>query len=185
MKFMLISVILFLSVSILAQSPIAKGTINLNGSLSFSSQSYEEGNDNRNILTLNPQIGYFFFDNISFGLLLSYNRISLGSFSNTNWGIGPSIRYYFEVEKVKPFVSIGYLYTETLNSSNDDKWKGNQFSFTGGIDYFITNNVALESSISYSINNDKLPESYKGLYNSLDQKSNTFQVGVGINFFIY
>ncbi|MBU0558452.1 MAG: outer membrane beta-barrel protein [Bacteroidota bacterium] len=185
MKSKLLSVFLFLSVSVIAQSPISQGTINLNGNLSFSSQSYEEGDDNRNNLSLNPQVGYFFFDNISFGLSLSYNRISLGSVSNTNWGIGPSIRYYFEVEKVKPFVSIGYLYTETFNSSNDDKWKGNQFNFTGGIDYFITKNVALESTISYNINNDKLPESYKGLYKSLDQKSNTFQVGVGINFFIY
>lgn len=185
MKSVTLFFVLFLSVSVMAQSPISKGTINLNGNLSFSSQSFEEGNENRNVLILNPHIGYFFADNISFGLSLSYNRISLGSASNTNWGIGPNLRYYFALENVKPFVSIGYLYTETFNSSNDDKWKGSQFRITGGLDYFITKNVALESTISYNFNNDKLPDSYKGMYKSLDQKSNTFQIGVGINFFIY
>ena len=178
--------VLFLSAAVLAQSPISKGTINLNGNLSFSSQSYEEGDVNRNVLTLNPYIGYFFADNFSFGLSLSYNRISLGSASVTDWGIGPNLRYYFEVENVKPFISAGYSYTKTFFSSNDDETRhGSQISIAAGVDYFITNNVAIESIVSYNFNNDRLPDSSKGMYKSLDQKSNTFQIGVGINFFIY
>ncbi len=185
MKSAVLFVFLLLSVSIMAQSPISKGTFNLNGNLSFSSQSYDEGDVNRNVLSLNPQVGYFFYDNISLSLSMNYDRISLGDASNTNWGIGPNLRYYFDLEKVKPFFSLGYFYTETTTSGNDNKWKGSQLSFGCGLDYFISKNVALESIVSYNINNDTLPDSYKSLYKSLEQKSYIFKIGVGINFFLY
>ena len=176
---------LCISVSLFAQSPTSKGTINLNGNLSFSSQSYEEGNDNTNVLTLNPQVGVFLIDNLSLGLSLSYDRISLGSSSNTNWGIGPNLRYYFNSENVKPFLSIGYSYTETFTSLNDDKWKGHQFILGGGLDYFIARNVALETTVSYKFNTVTIPESYNAFYRNLEQKSKTFLIGIGINFFLY
>jgi hypothetical protein len=178
---------LFLTTSIFAQSPIQKGTINLNGNISFSSQSYGDMDDGRNllllnsddreVLLLNPQVGYFFIDNISLSLSLDYSRYSQGGVTNTNWAIGPSIRYYFDLEEIIPFLSISYSYTEEFNSY-DYKVIGSQFGITGGSDLFITRNVALETTISYLFNNDRLPE-------SLDQKSNTILIGIGINIFIY
>lgn len=185
MKSLVIVFVLLMSVSVMAQSPISKGTINLNGNLSFSSQSFENGYGTQNVISLNPQVGYFFVDNISFGLSLSYNRFSVSGASNSDLGIGSSIRYYFALQNVKPFISLGYFYTQSSNSSNDDKLKGNQFSITGGLDYFITKNVAIESIISYDFKNQKLPDSYRAFYKDIEIKSNTIKVGIGINFFIY
>ena len=185
MKLVSVFFVFLFSISVTAQTPMEKGTISLNGSLSYSSQSYDGSDDNRNILMLNPQAGYFIAENFSLGLSLSYINYSLGSASSTEWGIGPSLRYYLPAEKVKPFFSLGYGYTKSSNSSNDDTWIGTQIIITAGIDYFITKNVALETIASYSFNNERLPDSYKSYYKSLDQKSTTFMIGVGLNFFIY
>lgn len=185
MKLRSVFIVFLFSTSLIAQTPMEKGTISLNGSLSFSSQSYDGSNDNRNILMLNPQAGYFIAENFSLGLSLSYVNYSLGSTSSTEWGIGPSLRYYLTSEKVKPFFSLGYGYTKSSSSSNDDKWIGTQFIITAGLDYFIIKNVALETIASYSFNNEKLPDSYKSFYKNIDQKSKTFMIGVGLNYFIY
>lgn len=185
MKLRSVFIVFLFSISLLAQTPMEKGTISLNGSLSYSSQSYDGADDSRKILMLNPQAGYFVAENFSLGLSLSYINYSLGSASSTEWGIGPSLRYYFPAEKVKPFVSLGYGYTKSSHSSNDDEWVGTQFIITAGLDYFIVKNVALETTMSYSFNNERLPDSYKSYYKSLDQKSTTFLIGVGLNYFIY
>lgn len=185
MKLVSVLFVFLFSFSLIAQTPLEKGTISLNGSLSYSSQSYDGSDDSRNILMLNPQAGYFIAENFSLGLSLSYINYSLGSASSTEWGIGPSLRYYFPTEKVKPFFSLGYGYTKSSNSSNDDKWVGTQFIITAGLDYFIVKNVALETIASYSFNNEKLPDSYKSFYRNMDQKSKTFMIGIGLNYFIY
>lgn len=185
MKLVSVFFVFLFSVSVTAQTPMEKGTISLNGSLSYSSQSYEGSDDNRNILMLNPQAGYFIAENFSLGLSLSYINYSLGSASSTEWGIGPNLRYYLPAEKVKPFFSLGYGYTKSSNSTNDDKWIGTQFIITAGLDYFMTENVALETIMSYSFNNERLPDSYKSFYKNLDQKSTTLLIGIGLNYFIY
>lgn len=180
------AIIVFLfSISLAAQSSLEKGTFSLNGSLSYSSQSYDGADDSRNILMLNPQAGYFIVENFSLGLSLSYVNYSLGSSSSTEWGIGPNLRYYLASEKVKPFFSLGYGCTKSSNSSSDDKWIGTQLILTAGLDYFIVKNVAIETTISYSFNNEKLPDSYKSYVKSLDQKSTTFLIGIGFNYFLY
>jgi len=187
MKLLLLSVlfVMFTSGAIIAQSATSKGSITIDGSLTISSQSYEDASDALTIFSLNPQAGYFFADNASFGLSLSYNHISLGGTSNTLIGIGPSFRYYFDEGKFKPFLSVGYLYTRTSNSSNDDKTEGTQYTFATGIDYFIIPSVALESTLNYRINREKLPDRYKPYYKTLIQKSTILELGVGINIFLF
>lgn len=176
--------VLFMSFSMLAQSPISKGTINLNGNLSFSSQSYENSDPTLSILSINPQASYFLVDNLSLGLAVNYERRSIGA-SSTNYGIGPNLRYYFILEKFYPFISLGYSYTKSFNSSNDDMFNGNQYIISGGVAYFLTKSVALETAISYRIDRKTLPDSYKSYYKDLDIKSNIIMFGVGINIFIY
>jgi len=186
MKLRSVFIVFLFSITLIAQTPFEKGTYNLNGSLSFSSQSYEGGSDNLDILTFNPQVGYFVGENFSLGLSLSYVNISLANSESTTLGIGPSFRFYLHSERtIKPFFSLGYSYTESSNSSNKEKVIGTQFIITGGFDYFITSNVALETTISYMLNNEKFPNSYKYYYKSLTQKSKTFLIGFGVNYFIY
>jgi outer membrane protein len=184
MKSILLLFVLSISISVFAQSPIAKGTIGLNGNLSFSSQSYENSDPSLSILTINPQASYFIVNNISIGLAVNYERKSIGS-SSTNYGIGPSLRYYFSLEKLYPFISLGYSFTKSFNSNNDDTFNGNQYIITGGISYFLAKNVAIETSVSYKIDRYTLPDSYRSYYKDLVLKSNIIMVGVGINFYIH
>ncbi len=185
MKFFitLLSIIIFSSFSF-SQTPISKGTLSLNGNLSFSSQTYKDFNDNRNVLTLNPQIGYFLFPNFSLGASFQYNRTSNSNSSTTNWGIGPSFRYYFNSKNIIPFLSLGYLYAESKISFNNLTTTGHSFIFSGGLDYFITKNVAMETVVSYSINNKRLSDSYSAFVQSSVLKSHTFNIGIGINLFL-
>lgn len=138
MKLVSVLIVFLFSISLTAQSPMEKGTFSLNGSLSYSSQSYDGADDSRNILMLNPQAGYFVKENLSLGVSLSYVNYSLGSASSTEWGIGPNLRYYLDSgETTKPFFSLGYAYTSSSNSGSDDKWIGTQLILTAGLDYFI------------------------------------------------
>lgn len=179
-----LAIILSFVLSIRAQNPIPSNTVNLSGTASFSSQSYDEGDDNRDVLFLNPQVGYFIIDNLSFGLSVNYERISLNSYSTADWGVGPFIRYYLNFDKANPFISVGYNYCENENLVVDENTTVNQYVFSGGLDYFITDNVALEAILSYRLNNHKLPEAYSVYYKNLEIKSKTFMIGVGFNIFL-
>jgi hypothetical protein len=44
--------------------------------------------------------------------MLNYQNISFGSSDNSSWGIGPSARYYFDVQGIKPFLGLGYSFAQ-------------------------------------------------------------------------
>lgn len=185
MKSIAVPFLFFLFTScLLAQSPIPHGTLNLGGSLSFSSASWEGSDDSNTLLLLSPQVGYFFLDNISLNLLVQYSNNSQGEYSQTQWALGPGLRYYLLLDKVHPFVELSYLYNSMTHNIVDGKWEGSKFTISSGLDYFITESVAIESSISYSFENLKLPDSYSVYYSDLDISSNTFRIGLGLNIFI-
>ena len=176
----------FISFSLFAQSPISKGTITLNGNLYFSSQSYDNSNSSQSILSLNPQFGYFVIDNLSLNLSFDYKRTSTDG-TNTSYGFGPNIRYYFNMENYFPFLSLGYSFTKNIYSENDNELSGNQIILGAGITYMITKNVALETLLSYRFDNQKshlsFPEIDYNMESDIDSK--IIMIGVGINFFIY
>lgn len=186
MKASLILIIIFIFISNLSwsQSTIEKGTISLNGNISFTS-NYEEGDGlNSTIFIFNPRFDYFIIDNLSLGLMLNYQNISFGPSDNSSWGIGPSARYYFDVQVVKPFLGIGYSFAQQ-NLSNDDNIKQNNIILNLGADYFLTNDVALETIISYTFMNYKYPQSYNTFYSDLEGQRKTLSIGLGVNVFIH
>ncbi len=166
MKANIFSLLLFILFTVLTeqtntQNILPAKTINLNGSLSFSTESSNDGCDRGNVLSLNPQFGYFFIDNLS--LSVNFDRISVGGVSSTNWGIGPSLRYYLPLDKAIPFLSLGYNYTRSSYSSLNNNITGNAFLISGGVDYFLAKNAAIETIITYSHTNLNLPSSF-GLF---------------------
>ena len=163
----------------LAQSSIPQGTLNLGGSLSFSTTNSDGQNDNLNLLLLSPQVGYFFIDNVSLSLLVQYASNSRGDYSESQWGLGPSLRYYIPLDKVYPFLELSYLYTKNIDWQ-DYASKVNIYIISGGLDYFLNENVAIESTLSYTFENYKLSE----LYENRDESQNTFRIGIGLNIFI-
>lgn len=178
-----ILVLLFTSISF-SQSPTSQGTINLNGTLSFSTQYSNDINDGRSILSINPQIGYFIIDNLSGGVSLNFNRISVSWNKLTDWSIGPAARYYFPLEQLYPFIGVGFNYFESFNANSDDLIKGNSIVFSLGLDHFLTTNVAIETVLNYSIEATTYPPSTI-FYVNRTAKRNLFFIGVGINFFLF
>ena len=191
MKTLLISSLLFLFISIsFAQGPITQGTINLDGTISFSSTSYEGSDNSYDVILLNPQFGYFIVDNLSLGIATKYEKFSFGEGSgHGEWGIGPAARYYFNLEKVYPFIGLGFFYSELdigqdFRGNDFENFKYNNFIISGGIDVFVAENVAIETLFNYTIKNAinpevNLPDSHA------TEKLKLIFLGVGINIFIW
>lgn len=177
-----ILIILLASTASFAQSAISKGSFTLGGSISFSSESYEVNSDNQNIFKFNPQFGYFFVDQLYAALSVDYTHYSMGGNSMHNLGFGPAIRYYFDADKLKPFLGLGFLYGESGQSNFDGSVTNTEWKLTAGADYFITNNFAIEASLNYSFINYKYPSE---MYWPSEQKVKKFNIGVGVNYFIY
>jgi len=175
MKTFLVVISFFLlNTYIFAQTPISKGSYTINGNISFSSLSSDQMSSSENEFTFNPQIGYFFLNNFYTALSINYMHRSYNNVSSDYYGIGPALRYYFDAEKIKPFLGLGLTYykqtsTSSMNLSSTE-WK-----ISGGIDYFITNNFALEGSLNYSFIN----------YKNHNDDYRLFQLGIGVNYFIY
>jgi opacity protein-like surface antigen len=168
--------------SVFAQSPISKGTIILNGNLYYSSQSYDNSDISYSTLRINPQVGFFIVDNLALNLDLSYEKIDIG-IDISRYGIGPNLRYYFDLEKYFPFISIGYSFTSSSQDGGDYKQTGNQYILGAGISYLITKNVAIEASINYKF--DQEDREYPGFFSDETIKSKIIMLGVGFNFYLY
>ena len=167
------------------QSLLEQGTFSINGNISFTSYYEKNSENNSTVFIFNPSFDYFLIDNLSIGLTLNFRNTSLGEYSNSNWGIGPSLRYYFNAGKsIKPFTGVGYSYaTENATYSMED-FKYNNIILNAGVDYFLTDNVALETIISYTFINLKLPNDYRTYYQELDVTRKSLSVGLGVNIFL-
>lgn len=81
MKASIILTAIFLFISSLSwcQSSIEKGTISLNGNISFTSNYEEDADLNSTIFIFNPRFDYFIIDNLSLGIMLNYQNTSFGA----------------------------------------------------------------------------------------------------------
>ena len=182
--FVLFSVLFALTGFTFSQSEIKQGTFSLNGTISYTSNYEESSEMDNSTFIFNPRFDFFVIDNLSFGLMLNYQNISFFGKNNDSWGIGPSARYYLNFEHLKPFVGIGYTYaTEDASISNDDIINNN-IILSVGVDYFLTENVAIETSINYSFINMKLPDAYNTYYTDLNVSRKSLAIGLGINVFL-
>lgn len=168
------------STNLFAQDALKKGSYSLSGSVSFSSGKSESLNIESDHLTfmLSPGITYFFMDNISAGIDVTYGYSELtwndGAQESKNIirpiSIGPIFRFYFSTTTFIPFIEAGYQYSNTISGNNDS----NSYFFAGGINYFLSNSVALEPYVKYS----KIHQLVG------DHKSSSVLIGMRINYFI-
>ena len=181
-KLFVLSALFFISTSILAQSPLRKGTYTVGGNISFSNYSEDGNSGSTSFFIFAPNLGYFFVNNFYTGLSLQYTHYSAssGDFSNSSYGLGPAIRYYFSKNNLKPFLGINYTYSKTTESNSDDENSQSDFTVSSGINFFVTNYFALEGKISYSFLSRN--SSSTGYSNTV--KSKLLNIGIGANYFI-
>ncbi|MDQ3682596.1 MAG: outer membrane beta-barrel protein [Bacteroidota bacterium] len=147
-----IFLVAFAFISIVADAQIYKGQFMVGGNAGFQTSKGEDAPDDSRVTTVefNPNVGYFFIDNLAGGL-----RLSLSSYKEkgedegfTSLLAAPFIRYYFlpAVQKVNLFADASF---GAGSFGGDDKESFNQFSISAGPAVFLTPNTALEFGIGY------------------------------------
>jgi hypothetical protein len=131
----------------------SKGQVMVGGNASFNSSKFEDDDDSKvTMIQLNPNVGYFFIDNLAGGLRLSLQsskyKGGLDDDAYTEFSASPFLRYYFLPvgQKVNVFADASY---GMGSAGGDEKESFNQFAFTAGPAVFLTPNTALELGIGY------------------------------------
>jgi outer membrane protein len=170
LKFITIGLVLFcFSLTLKGQTEIGNvligGGTNMN--LSFMNSKWKTDDISGDAgkatnLELTPQIGYFVSDGLALGVQLpiSYSAEedeSNEKFSTTSLAFVPFIRYYFGTGIVKPYIH-GGLGFGTLNMKYKPNFGSTEsmsagmflFEMGGGLNYFISDNVALDFGLGYA-----------------------------------
>jgi len=155
-----------------------KNVIELSGFLSYNylktEYDYNESLKEQTI-HVEPGFSYFFFDNISFGLILSYfyhktdYESSNDAISIDQISIGPVAKVYFGEDKFRPFILADYLFLV------GDDFDGGELDLGAGVLYHVAGNFGISIQAKYGLiwsNNDNI------------NNQNRIFVGVGFSNFI-
>ena len=156
-----------------------KSSIEISGFMSYNyyktKYNYNEAK-NMHLLQIEPIISYFFIDDLSIGLNLSYQYQKIEYETGDDPGtteqtfIGPIGKYYFGEEKLRPFIFADYLFLV------GDNFDGGELGIGGGILYHFTGNFGINLQIKYGqIWSSK---------DNIDSQSRIL-VGIGISNFIF
>lgn len=147
-----------------------KQTFSIAGDMYYSYNSREHSDYHQ--LRINPNIGYFMWNNIMLGLNLVYdysrqdydNNRYYPDHSSSFFLVGPSIEFYMNQTVNQPFIRVGFLTGGSFNSN-----LSSAFSIAGGYSIQISKNIAIQPALQYMINKD----------------TSTLLFGIGIKNFIY
>ncbi len=153
---------------------------------------------------ISPTIGYFFIDGLAGGLYINFEMnnskdkytIPVGGTVDLKDNIttitaGPFVRYYFALDKVKPFLEgkVGFgsmkekydSYNNNAVTSNDYKYNLFNWGLGAGAAYFITDNISIDAMLGYNQTSSK----YKENDNEYKTTMNSFGLNVGFTIFYY
>ncbi|KPH14505.1 OmpW family outer membrane protein [Chryseobacterium sp. ERMR1:04] len=156
-------------------------------------------------ITFTPSVGYFVMDKLAVGidldLISTTTKVSGGSFgidfksksTSTNFSVMPTATYYFvNGTKFVPYLGAGVGFatektksTDTVmgvaNSTNNTAG-GLSWKVKGGINYMVTQSLAINVGVSYNQFSSK--QDIDGTSNQLKTKVNTFGANVGFSYFL-
>jgi outer membrane protein len=129
-----------------AFSQTEKGAVLVGGALSFQTTS------NNSSFVLNPNVGFFPFNNFAFGLGTNFNYSKQGDIKSNQVGIGPFLRYYVGKTQTKPFITteISYLHRKFETSLTESSSNGFGFLLGLGFAAFVNETVAIEGLTGYN-----------------------------------
>ncbi len=179
-----------------ATDPVSKGSKMIGGQFLLSSSGgdlYEVNNKRVTLLEMNPYLGVFVSDGFNFGGTFAIRRYSSDDETNTSFGIGPRIAYFFrqgsrhEVRgSTYPFIGLAVMYKRITyddadRESYDVTFSGFSFAFGGGLVYMFSRQVGISFEANYEI--DNLDVDVDGYSDS--ESGDSFNVLAGIACFIY
>lgn len=103
-------------------------------------------------------------------------------------GFGTVAKYYFLDKDISPFIKIGYSY----NIYNlTDSYFHNRKSFSGysavigaGLNYFLANSLALESSLDYVYSQKQIEIGVENGSVFITSNKKTFKLSIGLLYFL-
>lgn len=132
-----------------------EGGIILEGSLGFNSTKDKNTDVKTNGFSINPKIGYFITDDFAVGIEGAYGsstREIAGTDVNDDktFGAGVFARYYFlELgNRFKTYTELGVGYASIKDKINDNKADGFGAGLNLGINYFVTDNIAISFGLA-------------------------------------
>ncbi len=187
--------IMVMAISAVAQtSPIDKKSWFLGGSVYFQTQSgdlYKVGDKSPSTINIGPSFGYFVAPSIFVGADVMYNQYKVGDAKTTSMGIGPVVGYYFNMNKARtevkgavyPYIKGFFQYASLKDETGTEtsKMTGTSFGAMGGINYMLSEAVALDIAVKFSSDKAKQKEPVEGESVS----GSTIMVGAGVTYFIW
>jgi len=139
---------------------IDRGSLIASGSAGF--RIYNDDQDWLTNFSFSPNLQYFIIPNLAVGgsidvdYLTRYYNQGSHSFSRTIFGIGPAITYYIGKagSRLYPFFHASAYISYLASESGTENWL-NSFSFSGGLAFPISKNVALTGEAYYSYGKPK------------------------------
>jgi outer membrane protein len=195
MKKLILLLAVVFSASLL-QAQVEQGKVLLGGSTNFTFSSTtikatfdgeELGEMKMSTINFAPEVGYFLMDGLAIGVILDYSSAKAKYSDESDWsdpstsiGIGAFGKYYLSSGNFKPFVKgmLGFM-TQSEGHEDDDKSSGLAFGGALGAAYFLTENVAFEFGLGYTVSNmkNKAVEEY-----ILKASDLSFKVGIAVTF---
>ena len=162
------------------KSPIQPRSFMLGGDV-YALFAFSEG-DNATVINITPSFGAFVTNGLLIGGDLQFQLVSGGGSSNTIFGIGPKIAYYFDPGGSNGRRSSFYPFVEGSFSilSVEDSYNSVGFGVRGGVVLMISSSVGLD--LSMRINHMSI--SPEGRY-SRSYGVTTLTLGAGVTSFIF
>ena len=153
-------------------------SIEMSGFLSYNYLSTEYSYDEKRtqqIFQVEPVFSYFFIDNVSLGIDLSYlyqktdYQSSNESTTLEQTFVGPIAKMYFGEKRIRPFILADYLFMV------GDNYDGGELDFGAGVFYQVAGNFGVNVFTKYGI--------IWSSQDNVDNQSRIF-IGIGISSFI-
>jgi hypothetical protein len=179
MKKVLFAAVLLVSANAI-NAQVNKGQWLAGGSAGFNSQ--KKGDYKRTDISIAPDLGYFFINQLAAGLRpefgYSKTKAKVGTTtttgSSTAFFVAPFVRYYImpSGEKINVFADGSYGFGSSKEKGGESI-SGNYFQFKAGPAIFLTPNTALEFALHY--------RSYGGdaFENAAGDRDNNFGLSIG------
>jgi hypothetical protein len=175
----------FTSISF-SQNFATKGTIEVGGSLGFSSTTYvSDGQSSTNSLStvkLEPYIGYFVVNSFELGFIPSFTSQNYGDNSVSSFGIYFAPAWNFNLKSnLFPFLEgrIGYNTSTSDDGTGKSTYSGLAWGLRGGVKVKVGNSALVNLALSYD-QITKNPKDWSGDRNG----TNVFGINAGFTIFI-
>lgn len=152
-------VLLLGTISLNAQNFATKGTVELGGSLGFTSTTYvsngESSDNSYSDFSIDPYIGYFVINSLELGIIPSFSSSSYGDNSSTSFGVYFAPAWNFDLRSnLYPFIEarIGYntsSYDDGDAETDDPSSSGLAWGLRGGLKVQVGNSALVNLALSY------------------------------------